>query len=174
MPRIDRSPVEEIANRVATSVAGLKVAAGAVGMEDHRRMLRDNARRVADSHRAAMKQLGFASTTEGDEMEEDMGNIIVTGDITIGDNGRNTQLPWESPRPTSPAATQQPAPTAPAEPKPGMSNLAKAGLAALALSGPVGGLAGYFLSKPSTNTTVVQPGDGTGIGLLPPSKPQTK
>lgn len=82
----DRSPVQEIGKRTAETVPGLLAAAHAVGLEDHRRMLRESARRVRDGHLASMIAAGFkpeqlgASSSDADG--EDMGGIVVTGDIT--------------------------------------------------------------------------------------------
>ena len=74
---VDRPPLEEIANRAATAGAGLAAAAKAVALEDHRRMLRDYARRLRDSHEAQMRAAGIEpSATE----DEDMGDISVSGD----------------------------------------------------------------------------------------------
>ena len=81
----DRSPVQEIGKRTAETVPGLQAAAHAVGLEDHRRMLRDNASRVRDGHRAMMLAAGFNPRQLGasDEADDaDMGGIVVTGDIT--------------------------------------------------------------------------------------------
>lgn len=77
------TPLEEASERAAETIPGLKAAAAAVGLEDHRRMLRDSARRVADSHRAQMSALGMSPEVEDDEM----GNIVITGDI----NGANAK-----------------------------------------------------------------------------------
>lgn len=72
--------MEEIANRAATSGAGLAAAAKAVGLADHKRMLEDHARRVRDSHRVQMARLGLElPADEGDDMA---GDIFVCGDIT--------------------------------------------------------------------------------------------
>lgn len=72
------SPAMEMAERVAETLPGLKAAAAAVGLQDHQRMLRDHARRVKDSHRLMAEAAGL----KVDESVDDMGDIIITGDIT--------------------------------------------------------------------------------------------
>ena len=79
MPRLaDRPPMEEIAKRTAEAGAGLAAAAKAVALQDHQRMLRDHADRVKDGHRWMAKVSGADVT---DREGDDMGDIIVTGDI---------------------------------------------------------------------------------------------
>lgn len=63
-------------------LSGLAAASYAVGMESHRQMLHDHAQRVRDSHRAQMEVAGF---TAGGDPEDEMGDIIVTGDINVTD-----------------------------------------------------------------------------------------
>ena len=92
------SPLEEVAKRFGETVPGMLVAANAVGLEDHRRMLASHARRVDDSHRAMAKAAGMEDLiADPPESDSNMGGIVVTGDINI----------------TNPSAAQQLAPAAP-------------------------------------------------------------
>lgn len=86
---------QETRSSLARGIAGLGLAAKAVGLEDHRRMLRDAANRVRDSHRAQMEAAGLKATkpTEDDDM----------GDIHIGD--LNMQAPPRQPSQSSGMST---------------------------------------------------------------------
>lgn len=75
---VDRPPIEEIAKRTAEAGAGLAAGAKAVGLADHREMLRDHARRVRDDHEWAKQLRGQEPSAAGGD---EMGDIIVTGDI---------------------------------------------------------------------------------------------
>jgi hypothetical protein len=99
---VDRPPLEEIAKRAAEAGAGLAAGAKAVGLANHREMLRDHAKRVRDDHEWAKQLRGQEPTVAGGD---DMGDIIVTGDI-YGDqavkalgrvNGAPTQPPTQPP-----------------------------------------------------------------------------
>lgn len=138
--RISKSAVQEIAQRAAETGPGLAAAAKAVGLQNHQRMLRDAANRVRDSHLAQMKAAGF---DPGNAPEDDMGDIIITGDIQYA--------PAPATEPTSPAST-------PAVVSSPLSTLAKTLISAALLgAGAAGGagipwLAGAF-SKPATSAT---------------------
>lgn len=77
------TPVEEMGKRFGEVVPGLKAAAGAVGLESHRRMLRDHAQRVRDDYKIAAWAAGFEGKV-ADMPEDDMGDIIITGDLNFG------------------------------------------------------------------------------------------
>ena len=77
-----QSPAMESAERAAETIPGLSAAAAAVGLEDHRRMLRDHASRVADSY--ALGRKAFTDQQQDDGCD-DMGDIVITGDIKITD-----------------------------------------------------------------------------------------
>lgn len=119
---LDRHPLAEIAKRAAEGTQGLYTAALAVGVEDHRRMLKDHAERLKAGFTDARKASGFGgekdakSEGEGDEM----GDIIVTGD-----NHYHLLNEGVKPAPSSPAA--------PSATPSGLSPLAK-GLIATALA----------------------------------------
>lgn len=78
----DMSPIQEWAKRAGEIYPGLQGAGLAVGLQDHQRMLRDHARRLLDGHKAQMKAAGFSDLAEADG-GDDMGDILVTGDITV-------------------------------------------------------------------------------------------
>lgn len=80
-------------------IPGLAAAAKAVGLQDHKRLLEASAKRVDDSHRLGMKQLGFDVEKNGDEMS---GDIFICGDISGGDPSKvidslNGHSQWEQP-----------------------------------------------------------------------------
>jgi len=109
------TPNQEIAKRTGEAGAGLAAAASAVGLADHREMLRDHAARIRDGHRLQMALLGIKAEEPKPEEDDDMG-IMVTGDINVygGDakgvveaiKGAANQKPEATPQPT--AAAQQP------------------------------------------------------------------
>ena len=88
-----RTPLEEIAKRTAEAGAGLRAAAGAVGLEAHRRQLKSHDARVDDSYQvmrevfrraAGLQDGGSAGDDPGNAKDDDaMGDIIVTGDLTF-------------------------------------------------------------------------------------------
>lgn len=82
----EQTPLQQVANTVADTAPKLAIAAKAIALEDHRRMLRDYAARVADGHRAMAKAIGMEdSVVLAASEENDMGHLIVTGDINVGD-----------------------------------------------------------------------------------------
>lgn len=77
------TPTEEMGKRFGEVVPGLKAAAGAVGLESHRQMLHDYAARVRSDYKFQQSLLG--NTIEDDDKpEEEMGDIIITGDLNFG------------------------------------------------------------------------------------------
>lgn len=72
-----KNPKLEAAERAAETYPALSAAAAAVGLQDHRQSLNSHQSRVADSHKAQMKALGLEASQAGDEM----GDIVITGDI---------------------------------------------------------------------------------------------
>lgn len=106
--RVDRNPIQEIANRAASAGAGLAAAAKAVGLADHKRMLDHASTRVREYHEAQMMAMGL-TREEIDAMApgaEDMGDVITTGDITFqgqqstpnqpaNQGGQPSGTPWQ-------------------------------------------------------------------------------
>jgi hypothetical protein len=114
--RSQQTPLQEAAERIGETVPGIHVAAVAVGLEDHRRMLADHARRVRSDYNRLHKQAGGdVSDAAGDDMG---GNITITGDINVADarqanrileklgsvngNGQQPQQPTQPQQPQSP------------------------------------------------------------------------
>ena len=73
-------PLDQIRERVAESFPATMVPFLA-GLENWRANQRDHRQRVRDSHLMGAKALGMESLV-GKNGEDDMGDIIVTGDIT--------------------------------------------------------------------------------------------
>lgn len=142
---MDLSPQQEIAKRLAEAGGGLAAAGRAVGLQDHQRLLRDNARRVRESHKALAKAAGMESVLEDDAEGDDMGDILVTGDINVtGDSGDAKKL-LEILKGKAVSQTNVPAASdAPST----ASKLGKAALWAAAISaGPLGSLLTAYLLK---------------------------
>jgi len=138
---MNQTPLEEITERVAETVPGLTAAAQMVGLEDHRRMLRDNADRLRDAHRYGATNSGMRA----DEMREgdDMGNLVVTGDI-YGDQAVRSIGIAKQPVAVAPAPAPAPQPIPQPQPEPQptskkpLSNLAKVGIIAALSTGSAG------------------------------------
>ncbi|MDD4892005.1 MAG: hypothetical protein PHU85_18955 [Phycisphaerae bacterium] len=157
--RISKTAVQEIAQRAAETGPGLAAAAKAIGIQDHQRMLRDAANRVRDSHRAQMKAAGF---DPGNPPEDDMGDIIITGDIQYA--------PAPTPEPVAPAANTS---ASTAAPPAGLSPLAKTLISAALLgAGAAGGvavpwLAGAFSKPAASSTAPAVPSQAAQVVLQP-------
>jgi len=142
------TPQQEVADTVAKLAPRLAVAAHAVGLEDHRRLLSDYAQRVRDGHKAMANAAGMGDTVT-ELPRDDMGNLVVTGDINVGGGDASSVqkiLEALNNQQSKPTATTQPATAAGAAT--GMSNLAKVVTAAGLLLGGSGLGAGttYLLS----------------------------
>ena len=85
MSESEPTPRQTVAKTVAEVAPKLAVAAKAIAIDDHRRLLRDNAARVADSHRAMAKAIGMEDTVAPAAREDEVGHLIVTGDINVAD-----------------------------------------------------------------------------------------
>ena len=115
------TPMEEISKRVGEVVPGLKAAAGAVGLEDHREMLRDHRARVRNDYKFQQSLLGDTVSDDAKPEDDEMGDIIITGDLNFGGNTsaeqaikalkgkvvdkRDTGLPATPAAPTEPVAS---------------------------------------------------------------------
>ena len=155
----EQTPAEEVAERVAEAVPGLKAAAAAVGLQDHQRMLHRNDQRLRDGY-----QLGRAAFT-GQQVDEamsdgdEMGDIVITGDIHVSDAQQAPQVidslrakdTTPSPPPQPPPQQGPPVDQTPVQPQQPQkeSAMKKYGLplalATLAAAGGAGG-ATYMLS----------------------------
>lgn len=76
-----QTPLEQVAERSAETHPALSAAAAAVGLQNHRQALSSHEQRLKDSHAAQMKAIGMEPTGGADEM----GDILITGDITATD-----------------------------------------------------------------------------------------
>lgn len=157
--------IQSLKEQTLQGLSNLDKAALSMGMEDHRRLLRDSAKRIADAHRMGARAVGMEDIVGKDNEGDDMGDIIVTGDIQISGDG--SQLPWakngkaKTNQPENPSATQpvqQPA-------NGGLSSLAKAGLVAAALSGVGGPLVGAYLATRQPAVPAAVPFDPANFQL---------
>ena len=146
-----------MAERAADSLPGLGAAAYAIGLEDHRRALHDFAQRVRIDHRMGLRTLGMEDLAQ-QPSEDDMGDIVICGDITNNISGRNLPSAGAPATPTTPEpASPRPSVSEPAVP--GLSGLAKAAVIGSSLLG-LGGIGAGALSLFLPQAPVVQPVDG--------------
>jgi hypothetical protein len=146
-------PIQEL-SQLLESAAGLKVVGAAVGLEDHRRLLAGNAKRVRESQRAMARAAGMEDVLEDSGEPDEMGDILVTGDITIHGGtqadaanivkvlkGKAVEQQVDSP------------PVAPGSATPATSKLATCGKAALIAaaigSGPLTAIVMHYLNQPA-------------------------
>lgn len=138
-----QTPLEEAGERIAEGMPGMYLAAKAVGLEDHRRMLADHARRVRSDYNRLNRAAG-GRVADGDG--DDMGNITITGDINVADARQASRI---LDRLGNENGNGKPAPTTAASPQP--SALAK--LAPWALAAGIGlggaGLGTMLLNRPA-------------------------
>ena len=146
-------------------MSNLDKAALSMGMEDHRRLLRDSAKRIADAHRMGARAVGMEDIVSKESEGDDMGDIIVTGDIQISGNGDH--LPWMKNGKAKTKQTENPSATQPAQQPAngGLSSLAKAGLVAAALSGVGGPLVGAYLATRQPTVPAAVPFDPANFQL---------
>lgn len=178
MTTSQRTPREEVNKRLAEAGLSLKIAGQAVGLQDHQRMLASHAKRVDQANAMGARVLGMedAVSQSGDD---DMGNIIVTGDINLAPGADTSSLPWmkgaAQTQPTTPSAPSNAAPApqdATAEPASGLPGWVKSAavLGATALGGagvvPIAGAAidWMYPDAPAVVQPVEQP-----TPALPPS-----
>lgn len=121
----EQSPAAQMAERASEVIPGLGAAAFAVGLENHRRTLHDHAQRLRTDYKIGLRALGVQDDLATSQpSEDDMGDIVICGDITNNIDGR-----------TSPTATK---PATDASPRPGVSDAAKSGLSGLAKAAVIG------------------------------------
>ena len=149
--------IQSPAEKISDTLRGLGSAAYAVGLEDHRRMLRDAAQRTRDGHRAMMQAANVS--TDGSDEDDDMGDILVTGDITIRNDGGGKHQGVPQEKPVSQQTT-------------GLSNAAKAAMLGSALlgTGGIGAAIATYMTRQPSPAPIIQPADPTryGFDLLPP------
>ena len=140
---MDLSPTQELAKRAAEAGGGLAAAAKALGLQDHQRLLRDSARRVRESHRGMAKAAGMEDTLEAAGAGDDLGDILVTGDINIhGSQGQDATKLLEVLK--GKAVSQSDTPTKTSDKPSALGTAGKyAALAALMAGSGIGGSALY-------------------------------
>jgi hypothetical protein len=145
-----QTPLQQVAETVADTAPKLAIAAKAIALEDHRRMLREHAGRVADSHRAMAKAIGMEDAVVLASEEDAMGHLIVTGDINVSDpaalQGAINAL----------AGKQSPSPS----PAPAQATDTSAAPAA-----PAASTATPFWQKALVSAAMVASGAGAGAGI---------
>lgn len=124
---MSKAPLETIANRVADILPGIKAAQAGVMLEDLRATQKAHRQRTQDGHKAMAKAAGVK--IDKADAEDDMGDIVITGDITM----TQPAPPVEPPQPPPP-------PLPSSQPKPKRSSLLKSVAIAAALSGMGGGI----------------------------------
>lgn len=168
----NQTPMEEMAERVAEGAPGLAVASHLAALDNWRRQQLDYRRRVRDDHAVQVKSLGGEATDmSGDE---EMGNLIVTGDI-IGNNADQIlhaltggqEQPQQPQQPTEPATPQPTEPTTPQQPvqQGGLPGWAKAALIALGAAGLGAGVPWALGAYSKTSTTNINQGRESQIGV---------
>jgi len=177
-----QSPMQEIAERVAEAAPGLAVAANLEAIQNFRQSNADARRRLQDSHRWQATALGM--TVADAPKEEDMGNLVVCGDVYGSDAAEiirslqaGTAIPPASAVPAQEPAQVSTAPANPATqpvavPSSGWArNLSKAALVAAGLlgGGGIGAAVPWFAgaySKPAAASIVIaQPAESRGLEI---------
>lgn len=146
---------EKIAQKVADLAPGMVAAARAMALQDHRRTLNSYQKRVNDSHRMQAKALGMEDVVS-DSPEDDMGDIIVTGDNYYY-GPQPPPMPWAKDQPQQPQSTPEP-PSQPPEDESLLSKIAKpAAIAAGTMAAGGIGAAAVNTLWPDDPPPVVQP-----------------
>jgi hypothetical protein len=149
MSQQTQTPTEKAAERIAEGLPGLSLAAKAVGLEDHRRMLHEHAKRVREGFLWQSKQSGEIPGEKGSVMsteESEMGNIVITGDISLNDSSDTAKLMDALHGKQATATTAQPQASQVKQPtSPWKTALLATGLAAA--SSGVGAAAYHWLNK---------------------------
>lgn len=170
--------MEEIAERVAEGAPGLGVAAQLSALDDWRRNQQAHRKRVYDSHKLQTAMLGGEVSNV---TEDDVGHLIVTGDI-YGFNsdrilqalaGGQQQDGTQPQQPEQPPPSQPPAQPPTQETKDGVPMWAKAALIAAGLAG-AGGLGaavpwmlGAYSGDTTTTTNISQGEQQLGVDVIP-------
>ena len=152
-PKPEQTPIQEMGERAAEILPGVKALGAMIGLENMRQHLGDTRAAVRADRQFQADLLGYKiDTDEGDAM----GDMIVTGDLTFNgqDKGADRILEALKGKVVDMASTA----ATPATPTAGMSDLAKklALGAALAGTGLAGGLVGSMLSGSPAATPTTQ------------------
>ncbi len=159
-----QSPMQEMAERTAETAPGLAAAAHMEAVQNFRHLNADHRRRLADSHRWQGASLGQTVSDPSEKKEDDVGNLIVTGDVYGSDAA-------EIIRSLQSVAEPSQGPSEPAKQTGWVSNLGKAALVAAGLS-TAGGLGaavpwllGAYEKPEAMNTTIVEAADFQRLGI---------
>jgi hypothetical protein len=134
-------------------------------------MNHDHRSRLADSHRWQAESLGQTASGE-EQREDDVGNLIVTGDVYGSDAAeiirslQGTAMTTNQPQSTTPTAlVVQPRVPVPPPAANGLSRLTQAAiiLAGLTGAGGLGALASRYFATPSS--TSIQLGSEQQLGI---------
>ena len=155
----------EIAKRVGDYAPGLVTAAHVSAIDNLRRIQAGTRRQLRTDYAMQARALGGEAAEMPDE--EEMGNLIVTGDIYGSNSADIVRALGNGTAGETP--TPPPAPTPP--PSNGVSRLAKAALIAAGLLGGAGIGAGvpWLLGAydKAGDTTVITPNGGYGVDVVP-------
>ncbi len=170
-----QDPTEEIAERFAEGT-GLRTAAWAAGLRNHIALMAGYRQREKVASKVEAAALGKMSGVEADMPEEDVGDIIVTGDNHYyGDSGKRPTMPWEKNPPPPTAEEKPPAPPAPPDPQPPVVEQVQAALPTWVkvaiMAGTVlgSGAAGVALNQLFGVNSEIDPRDYK-LNLLPPDE----
>ena len=168
-----QTPLENSAQQLSGPGLNLILAARAVGVESHRQLLADAQKRTREGHLAMAKAAGMQDTVDMQDtgMSDDMGHLIVTGDISVQANkdGSMPRMPWDVDQPVQQPTQQQPA--QPSQPSGGIMDKLKAAIpyvAAIAAGGgsvlAIPAIADWMQDDPPA---VTQPAETPGVELSP-------
>jgi hypothetical protein len=93
-------PLQTTLENLQQKLTQMGVAGHAVGLENHRQMLHDANKRTRDAHRLQMKSLG---ESQEDREDDEMGDLVITGDIEFGSSSGGKTTPSENPSVPPPA-----------------------------------------------------------------------
>ncbi len=85
-----QSPMEEMGERVAEVLPGLKALGAMVGLEHHRQMMHDHQAQIRRDLRNANTMLGYPS--DDVSASDPMGDMIICGDIHVGDSQKAEEV----------------------------------------------------------------------------------
>ena len=145
-PKPEQTPIQEMGERAAEILPGVKALGAMIGLENMRQHLGDTRAAVRADRQFQADLLGYKIDT--DEEGDAMGDMIVTGDLTFNgqDKGADRILEALKGKVVDMASTA--ADPAKATPTTGMSDMAKklALGAALAGTGLAGGIVGSWIA----------------------------
>ena len=184
-PPAAETPPEEVSRRAAQFVPQIEAGKHAVMLEAMRRQARNYDARTMDGHKLGQRivnaALGGVSDEPDEQQADDMGDMIIAGDIT-----QHYHMPTSPPTqqwPVSPVAEivkDKPAVVEAAkEVGGGAMRMFGPAILAAALAGPLGGLAGWWMAGRDKPTVATPAEAGARVRIfwgeteLQPDKPLT-